>query len=63
MVQLVSVTSLAIISFDRMIGVVFPLHQHLEHWQTHAVLCFIWIYSLGMSVPFALYRKYTVSIN
>ena len=63
LVMLVSVTSLAIISFDRMIGVVYPFHTHLKHWQTHVIIACIWVYSIGFAVPFAQNRNFIVSIN
>lgn len=60
LVMLVSVTTLAIISFDRMLGVVRPFHQHLKKKQSITIIIFIWIASALFAVPFAVYRIYTV---
>lgn len=58
--MLVSVTTLAIISFDRMLGVVHPFHKHLKKKQSIAIIVCIWIASALLAVPFAIYRIYTV---
>lgn len=60
LVMLVSVTTLAIISFDRMLGVVRPFHQHLKKKQSIAIIACIWLLSALFAVPFAIYRIYTV---
>ncbi|XP_042215411.1 substance-K receptor-like isoform X2 [Homarus americanus] len=60
LVMLVSVTSLATISCDRMVGVVYPFHQHFKYWQSAAIILAIWIMSAAIAVPFGLYRVYTV---
>ncbi|KAK8738487.1 hypothetical protein OTU49_003904, partial [Cherax quadricarinatus] len=60
LVMLVSVTSLATISFDRMVGVVSPFHQHLKRRHSLAIIVIIWVVSAMLSVPFGLYRVYTV---
>lgn len=60
LVMLVSVTSLATISFDRMMGVVRPFHNHIKPWQSIAIIFVIWSVSAVLAVPFAIYRKYTV---
>ncbi|KAK3852539.1 hypothetical protein Pcinc_040874, partial [Petrolisthes cinctipes] len=60
--MLVSVTTLAIISFDRMLGVVRPFHQHLKKRQSIAIIVVIWIASALFAIPFALYRRYTVRV-
>ncbi|XP_042858338.1 substance-K receptor-like [Penaeus japonicus] len=60
MVMMVSVLSLATISCDRMVGVVYPFHRHLRAWQSGIVIVVIWLVSAGIAVPFGLYREYTV---
>ncbi|XP_071527473.1 substance-K receptor-like isoform X2 [Panulirus ornatus] len=60
LVMMVSVTSLATISFDRMVGVVYPFHQHLKRWQSAVIILAIWVASALIAVPFGLYRVYTV---
>lgn len=60
LVMMVSVTSLATISFDRMIGVIWPFHTHLKIWQSVTIIVVIWIVSTILAVPFAIYRIYTV---
>ncbi|KAG0728907.1 Substance-K receptor [Chionoecetes opilio] len=60
LVMLVSVTSLATISFDRMMGVVRPFHTHLKIWQSVAIIAIIWVVSAVIALPFAFYRIYTV---
>ena len=60
--MMVSVTSLATISFDRMIGVVRPFHTHLKMWQCFVVIIIIWIVSAILAVPFGIYRIYTVGL-
>nr|XP_027234973.1 substance-K receptor-like isoform X2 [Penaeus vannamei]XP_027234974.1 substance-K receptor-like isoform X2 [Penaeus vannamei] len=60
MVMMVSVLSLATISCDRMVGVVYPFHRHLRAWQSFIVIGLIWVVSAGIAVPFGLYREYAV---
>ncbi|XP_037790442.1 substance-K receptor-like [Penaeus monodon] len=60
MVLMVSVLSLATISCDRMVGVVYPFHRHLRAWQSFIVIGLIWVVSAGIAVPFGLYREYAV---
>lgn len=62
LVMMVSVTSLATISFDRMIGVIWPFHTHLKIWQSVTIIVVIWIVSTILAVPFAIYRIYTVGL-
>nr|XP_053643501.1 substance-K receptor-like [Cherax quadricarinatus]XP_053643502.1 substance-K receptor-like [Cherax quadricarinatus] len=62
LVLFVSVTSLATISFDRMMGVVRPFHQHLKKWKSLTIIIIIWVSSATMAVPWAVYRVYTVHI-
>ncbi|XP_042215373.1 substance-K receptor-like [Homarus americanus] len=62
LVLLVSVTSLATISFDRMLGVVRPFHNHLKLWQSVAIIILIWISSAIIAVPWCIYRVYTKHI-
>ncbi|XP_071527474.1 LOW QUALITY PROTEIN: uncharacterized protein [Panulirus ornatus] len=62
LVMLVSVTSLATISFDRMVGVVYPFHQHFKRWQSVGIIIFIWAASALLATPWAIYRVYTVHI-
>ncbi|KAG7172818.1 Substance-K receptor-like, partial [Homarus americanus] len=58
--MLVSVTSLATISCDRMVGVVFPFHKHLKRWNYVAIIVAIWVVSAILALPFCFYRIYTV---
>lgn len=60
LVMMVSVTSLAVISCDRMMGVVRPFHNHIKPWQSIAIIFIIWTVSALLAVPFAVYRIYTV---
>lgn len=60
LVMMVSVTSLATISCDRMMGVVRPFHNHLKPWQSIAIIITIWTVSALLAVPFAIFRVYTV---
>ncbi|XP_042215372.1 substance-K receptor-like [Homarus americanus] len=60
LVMLVSVTSLATISCDRMVGVVFPFHKHLKRWNYVAIIVAIWVVSAILALPFCFYRIYTV---
>lgn len=60
LVMMVSVTSLATISCDRMMGVVRPFHNHLKPWQSIAIIFVIWTVSALLAVPFAVYRVFTV---
>ncbi|XP_066972695.1 substance-K receptor-like isoform X2 [Macrobrachium rosenbergii] len=62
MVMLVSVTSLAVISFDRMLGIVRPFHVHLKQWQSLAIIFVIWVYSFVIAAPFGIHRVYTIHI-
>ncbi|ROT61700.1 putative neuropeptide FF receptor 2, partial [Penaeus vannamei] len=60
--MLVSVTSLATISFDRMIGVAYPFHKHLGAWGSRAIIVGFWVLSAVLALPFSFYRVYTVRI-
>ncbi|KAK4291080.1 hypothetical protein Pmani_036061 [Petrolisthes manimaculis] len=60
--MLVSVTSLATISCDRMIGVVRPFHNHLKKSYSLTIIIIIWVSSAVLAVPWAVYRVYTVHI-
>ncbi|XP_045608896.2 neuropeptide Y receptor type 2 [Procambarus clarkii] len=62
LVLFVSLTSLATISVDRMIGVVRPFHQHLKKRHSLTIIIVIWIVSALIAVPWAVYRVYTVHI-
>lgn len=62
LVMLVSVTSLATISFDRMIGVAYPFHKHLGAWGSRAIIVGFWVLSAVLALPFSFYRVYTVRI-
>ncbi|XP_042891769.1 substance-K receptor-like [Penaeus japonicus] len=62
LVMLVSVTSLATISFDRMVGVVYPFHKHLGSWGSRAIIIGFWLLSAVLALPFSFYRVYAVRI-
>ncbi|XP_064097011.1 substance-K receptor-like [Macrobrachium nipponense] len=62
MVMLVSVTSLAVISFDRMMGILRPFHVHLKQWQSLAIIFVIWVYAFVIATPFGFHRVYTTHI-
>ncbi|CAL4208995.1 unnamed protein product, partial [Meganyctiphanes norvegica] len=57
-VTLVSMTSIAVISFDRMLGVVRPFHRHLKNWMSLLIIIIIWIYAAALSTPFAYGTRY-----
>ncbi|CAL4059376.1 unnamed protein product [Meganyctiphanes norvegica] len=57
-VMLVSMTSLATISIDRMLGVARPWHRHLNSKQSCLIVISIWIYAFFMATPFGIYRVY-----
>lgn len=62
LVMLVSLASLATISFDRMMGVVRPFHTHLKTWHSLAIIVVIWGSSAVLALPWGLYRVFTVHI-
>ncbi|XP_045608893.2 neuropeptide Y receptor type 2 isoform X1 [Procambarus clarkii] len=59
LVMMASVTSLAIISFDRMVGVVSPFHQHLKRRHAVAIIASVWLLAGLLALPFGFYRVYS----
>ena len=52
-----SVLTLTAIACDRFMAVLYPLRVRITQCRAQAVITSIWIISLAVAVPFAIFRK------
>lgn len=57
---LASVFSLTVISFDRLLGIVYPFHRRLDKMTARIIILAVWMAAMGIATPFIFFRTYKV---
>jgi hypothetical protein len=54
-----SVLTLALISFDRYLGIIYPLRPGITTRMAQALILSVWLLAIAISIPCFIYRTYT----
>lgn len=60
---LTAVFNLCVVSYDRLTAIVLPMEKRITMRSAKMTMIFTWTVGLTVSIPFAIYRNYKVSLE